>query len=129
MEIRDSIYLILDGSTSVGRATGAKTILDDAEAIVLFEKEFEKHPKAHGYGEGGSETIKSPIYKRTDLIESMDSILPSDKTLHFGGSITDTSQIESMDDRINRKNVVILIGNYFERKPERIKDFASLFPK
>jgi heptaprenylglyceryl phosphate synthase len=129
IEIRDSIYLILDGSTSVGKATGARTITDDRVAKSLFIKELLKHPDAHGYGEGGSKTEKSPIYLRTELIEKMDILLPPEKTLHLGGNITEVSHIQTIDDRINRKNYVIVIGNYFERRPERIKGFASLFPK
>jgi len=129
IEIRDTVYEILDGSTSVGKVTGARTIEDDIEATDLFEREFEKHPEAHGYLEGGSGTIKSPIYKRTDLIESVDSVLPEDRILHIGGSIKDISQVESMDDRIARRNLVFVVGNLFEEQPEKIGDFAALFPK
>jgi len=129
IEIRDTIYEILDGSTSVGKMTGAINIDDDSHAITLFQKELEKHPNAHGYLEGGSGTLNSPIHKRIELIEAVDSILPSDRILHIGGSITDTSEIDKMDDRITRKNVVYVVGNYFEQHPENIKEFASLFPK
>jgi len=129
MEIRDTVYEILDSSTSVGKVTGAMTIEDDTDATDFFEKQFEKHPEAHGYLEGGSGTIKSPIYKRVDLIESVDSILPSDRILHIGGSLTNPSQIENMDDRIKRKNIVYVVGNHFEKRPEEIEKFAALFPK
>jgi heptaprenylglyceryl phosphate synthase len=129
MEIRDTVYEILDGSTSVGKATGARTIKNDREAAALFEKEFKKHPATHGYLEGGSGTVMSPIYERVYLIESVDNLLPSHRILHIGGSIKDPSQIESIDDRITRRNLVYAIGNLFEKDPEKIEDFASLFPK
>jgi heptaprenylglyceryl phosphate synthase len=127
-ETRDVLYFILDGSATAGRFSGALTMADDATAINMFEKERRKHDYIHVYLEGGSGTKKS-IDTWEFLIQYVHQILPEERTIHFGGGITEEKQIESIVDNISRKNLVFVVGNYFEREPERIEDFAALFPK
>lgn len=127
-EARDVLYFILDGSTTAGRFIGALTPPDDSAAINMFKKERRKHDYVNAYLEGGSGT-KKPVDTWEFLIHYVDQVLPEERTIHFGGGITEEKQIESIADNISRKNLVFVVGNYFEREPERIEDFASLFPK
>lgn len=127
-EIRDTLYQILDGTTSVGRFTGAKTLNNDSTAINMFENERQKHRNAHVYIEGGSGAKRS-VDTWEFLIQYVDQVLPEDRTIHIGGGIIKLKQTESVLDNVSRKNLVVVGGNLFERNPEKIEDFASLFPK
>jgi heptaprenylglyceryl phosphate synthase len=127
-EIRDTLYQILDGTTSVGRFTGARTLNDDSIAIKMFENERQKHRNAHAYLEVGSGAKRS-IDTWELLIRYVDQVLPEDRTIHTGGGIIKLKQIESVLNNVSRENLVVVGGNLFEREPEKIEDFAALFSK